>query len=129
MQIKIEMAEPKWSLVAVQGGREARRQAAKSRPGPARGGYAPLVFLPVNQFSMAMLYGRARRITAKTGGFRPGQKKNVIAWLQANSPTLASISSQGMAGSIPKLLKKKKKEQVAAAYTAYAELYYTPAVA
>ena len=78
---------------------------------------------------MALLYGRAGRLTAKTGGFRPGQKKNVIAWLQANSPTLAWISSQGMAGSIPKLLKKKKKEQVAAAYTAYAELYYTTAAA
>jgi hypothetical protein len=35
-----------------------------------------------------------------------------------------------MVGSIPKLLKKKKKkEQVTAAYMAYAELYYTTAVA
>ena len=38
---------------------------------------APLAFSCVNRFSMALSYWRAGRLTAKNGGFRPGQ------WLPA----------------------------------------------
>jgi hypothetical protein len=38
-----------------------------------RGRLTPLAFPYVNRFCMALLYGRAGRLTAKTGGFRPGQ--------------------------------------------------------
>ena len=39
----------------------------------AWGGYAPLAFSIGNQFCVAFLYGRAGRLTAQNGGFRPGQ--------------------------------------------------------
>ena len=34
---------------------------------------SPLAFPIVNRFSVAVLYRRAGRLTAKNGGFRPGQ--------------------------------------------------------
>jgi hypothetical protein len=33
----------------------------------------PLAFSYANRFFMVLLYGRAARLTAKNGGFRPGQ--------------------------------------------------------
>ena len=33
----------------------------------------PLASSTMNRFCMAVLYGRAGRLTCKTGGFRPGQ--------------------------------------------------------
>ena len=54
---------------------------------PARGveaALASLAFATVNRFRMALLYGRARRLTVKHGGFRPGQSEAVslavLAW-------------------------------------------------
>jgi hypothetical protein len=35
----------------------------------------PLAFFIVNLFCMALLYGRASRLTAKNGGLRPGQAR------------------------------------------------------
>jgi hypothetical protein len=43
------------------------------RARPRRLSVSILVFPAVNRFCMALLYGRAGRLTAKTGGFRPGQ--------------------------------------------------------
>jgi hypothetical protein len=40
------------------------------RPGAVK---RPWRFSYVNRFSMALLYGRAGRLTAENGGFRPGQ--------------------------------------------------------
>jgi hypothetical protein len=37
----------------------------------------------VNQFSMALLYGRAGRLTAQNGGFRPGQLRQWARSLHA----------------------------------------------
>ena len=42
-------------------------------PGPPRGVQAPSALSDVNRFSMVLLHGRAGRLTAKNGGFRPGQ--------------------------------------------------------
>ena len=47
--------------------------AAAARVLALRGVQAPLAFSYVHRFSMALLYGRAGRLTAKNGGFRPGQ--------------------------------------------------------
>ena len=41
---------------------------------PGGGVYGALAFSTVNQFSMAILYGCAGRLTAKNAGFRPGQR-------------------------------------------------------
>jgi hypothetical protein len=41
------------------------------RSGPSRGCYAPFAFSIGNRFCMALLYGRAGRLTAENGGFRP----------------------------------------------------------
>ena len=54
---------------------EARGEAQRQPSGPARGGYAPLAFPTVDLLSMELLYGRAGRLTAKNGGFRPGQSR------------------------------------------------------
>ena len=51
----------------------------RSRSGPSRGGSAPLAFPIVTWVSMALLYGRAGRLTAKNGGFRPGQWTRAVA--------------------------------------------------
>jgi hypothetical protein len=53
----------------------ASDRLARSTDGPetARGGYVPLSFSTVNRFCMALVYGRARRLTAQPGVFRPGQ--------------------------------------------------------
>jgi hypothetical protein len=48
-------------------------QRSFGRSGPARGAYAPLAFSIVNVLSIAVLYGRAGRLTPRNGGFRPGQ--------------------------------------------------------
>jgi hypothetical protein len=50
-------------------------------PGPSRGVQAPLAFPIVNRFSMAVLYGRAGRLTAKTGVFRP---RRADEWMARN---------------------------------------------
>ena len=42
----------------------------RARPG---GGYAAFAFSIGNQFSMALLYGRAGRLTTQNGGCRPAQ--------------------------------------------------------
>ena len=41
--------------------------------GPTRSVYAQSAFPIVTRFCMAVLYGRAGRLTLQTGGFRPGQ--------------------------------------------------------
>jgi hypothetical protein len=48
--------------------------AAAELSGPSRGVYAALAFPTLKRFSMALLYGCARRLTAKNGGSRPGQR-------------------------------------------------------
>ena len=45
----------------------------------ARGGEAALAFPYKNPFCMALLHGRAGRLTAENGGFRPGQAAGVAA--------------------------------------------------
>jgi hypothetical protein len=47
----------------------ARSAAARSPPGPARGGQVLLPFPTVDRFGMAHLYGRAGRLTAQTRRF------------------------------------------------------------
>ena len=47
--------------------------AALNRPGPPGGGWAAFAFPIGNRFCVALLYGRAGRVTAQTGGLRPGQ--------------------------------------------------------
>ena len=44
-------------------------------PGPLTPGYAPSAFPAADRFCMAVLYGRAGRLTAGNGGFRPGQSR------------------------------------------------------
>ena len=41
--------------------------------GASRGVYVTLAFPIANRFSMAVFHGRAGRLTAKNGGFGPGQ--------------------------------------------------------
>ena len=43
------------------------------RAGPSTGRLSGLSVSTVNRFCMALLYGRARRLTAENGGCRPGQ--------------------------------------------------------
>ena len=42
-------------------------------PRPARRGYARFACFTVDQFCIAVLYGRTGRLTVKTGDSRPGQ--------------------------------------------------------
>jgi hypothetical protein len=44
-------------------------------PGPPKAVKHPHRSPQLNRFCMAALYGRAGRLTAKNGGFRPGQKR------------------------------------------------------
>jgi hypothetical protein len=53
------------------GGRSPARPAQLS--GPSRGVYTALAFYLEHLLSSALLYGRAGCLTAKNGGFRPGQ--------------------------------------------------------
>jgi hypothetical protein len=66
---------------------QRRPPSPSTRSGPARGGWAPLAFSTVILVSMALLYGRTGRLTAKNGAFRPGQveESGVISfgWVQA----------------------------------------------
>jgi hypothetical protein len=50
-----------------------RQPRARRRTGPLRAFKAALAFPAVNLLSTTVLYGRAGRLTAKNGGFRPGQ--------------------------------------------------------
>jgi hypothetical protein len=43
--------------------------------GPSRGVEAAFALSTLNRFSMALLHGRAGRLTAKNGGCRPGQER------------------------------------------------------
>jgi hypothetical protein len=54
--------------------------ALRDRFGPLGAVKWPLAFPTVNRFSMALLRGRAGRLTAKNGGFRPGQVGEGRAW-------------------------------------------------
>ena len=51
----------------------ACRSASGPPSGPSRGVQSPLAFSTVNILSMARLYGRAGRLTAQNGGFRPAR--------------------------------------------------------
>jgi hypothetical protein len=46
---------------------------ARARPGRLGASMASGAFPTVNRFYMALLHGRAGRLTAENGGFRPGQ--------------------------------------------------------
>jgi hypothetical protein len=87
---------PRVVALAARGGAEPRGgggprggRAAASRllvggllddgPGPPRGVYAPLVSSTASRFWVARLDERAGRLTAKTGGFRPGQPRHPTA--------------------------------------------------
>jgi hypothetical protein len=43
---------------------------------------------------MAILYGRAGRLTAKNGGFRPGQYSEKISLLNNNAPGIPRLNLQ-----------------------------------
>jgi hypothetical protein len=76
-----------------------------------RGGQAPLAFSYVNWFSMALLYGRAGRLTAKIGGFRPGQCMTTEEWHVKTTPnkpirdavraSIRAANPRGPGGGVP----------------------------
>jgi hypothetical protein len=76
---------PAGASVSTAGSRHRRRRRApprtagtgtwRPRSGPPRDGYAALAFPYENPFCMRLLYGRAGRLTAQNGGFRPGQER------------------------------------------------------
>jgi hypothetical protein len=51
----------------------------------------------VTRFSMVFLYGRARRLTAKNGGFRPGQTPTPRAALARTPSSTASAGTRSAA--------------------------------
>ena len=64
--------------------------------GPAWGLQAVLAFSIVDRFCMALLYGRAGRLTTQNGGFRPGQSRSNSP---AALPDVAGGRSSNSAGS------------------------------
>jgi hypothetical protein len=81
---------------------EEVEQVVESDSGPAPLGAGKRLFFPdVNRFCMALLYGRAGRLTAKNGGFRPGQSSGSsparLPWASTRSRLNASaISTSGL---------------------------------
>jgi ATP-dependent RNA helicase DHX37/DHR1 len=65
-------------------GKEMVYDAATVRASPCS---APSAFPTVDRFSIALLYGRAGRLTAENGGFRPGQGVRSLqtAWISKAS--------------------------------------------
>ena len=83
----VQKAEAEKSIAAVNARREEKEPLrpqsplfhphpppAPDRSGPARGVYAFLAFSAVNRVCTALLCGRAGRLTAQNGGFRPGRQ-------------------------------------------------------
>ena len=65
------MYSPEAAARAILSPRVGRPMGSRLAVRAAQGAYAPLAFSTVNRFCMALLYGRAGRLTAKNGGFRP----------------------------------------------------------
>jgi hypothetical protein len=58
---------------------------------PRLGRLSALAFPAVNRFCMALVYGRAERLIAKNGGFRPGQ----VCDEADASPSMATVELGG----------------------------------
>jgi hypothetical protein len=71
------------------------RPQALDLSGPARVNvHMALAFTYVNRFSMALLYGRAGRLTAINGGFRPRaviEKAHLASMEEQDSTSVASV--------------------------------------
>jgi hypothetical protein len=77
---------PSWSLGETSSAlvRRHSETGRRYRPGPP-GRLTPLAFAYVNRFSMVLLYGRTGCLTAKSGGFRPGQSPSAAAGTSTTS--------------------------------------------
>jgi hypothetical protein len=70
----------------------AARAAALADPVAPRGAWAPFAFSLVNRFCMGIFYGRAGRLPAKNGGFRPLVPPPVWSNIYSHKRILAPVS-------------------------------------
>ena len=70
--------------------------ARRFDPDSPHHGEALLAFSYLNRFSMALLYRRTGRLTAKTnGGFRPGQWRCLIALHKSGGTSIGPSDASG----------------------------------
>ena len=87
----------------------------------------PLAVSYVNRFSMALMYGRTGRLTAKNGGFRPGQTREKLELSRQRAAAEVVAEPEGGAAAAPepsvrqKKMRKLRRELAAEARRAHAE--------